>query len=327
MIQRKRILVLGGGSGGVATAAELGRTLGEKHEIVLVDRSSRHVYMPALLMLMTGNRTSRDITRDLDRMARHNVRFIQSAIQGIDPEAQTVHLADGQINYDYLVISLGLQTHPEAIPGLQVGAQHAWELDAAERCRDALDEFRGGDIVVGLPPGTYRCPPAPYETLFQMDWFLNQRGIRKDSSIHFFSPNSEPTGPPDSVPVWLDTHARERGVDTHYGFNVQEIDADGRRVLGSDGQELRYDILFVVPPHRPAQVLLDSGLAGPAGVQVDPNTLTTQWEHVWAIGDGADFPGSKAGVVAHQQAAVVAHNIAVRLGEADHEERLKLHTT
>jgi sulfide:quinone oxidoreductase len=82
-----------------------------------------------------------------------------------------------------------------------------------------------------------------------------------------------------------------------------------------------------VPPHRLAQVLLDSGLAEAAGVQVDPDTLTTRWENVWAIGDGADFPGSKAGVVAHQQAEVVAHNIAVRLGRADQETRLKLHTT
>jgi sulfide:quinone oxidoreductase len=160
-----------------------------------------------------------------------------------------------------------------------------------------------------------------------MDWHLCRLGVRDRSRITFFSPNAEPSGPTDSVPVWLDSHARQRGVETHYDFTIAEIDPDGQRVLGTDGAELPYDLLFVVPPHRPAQVLLDSGIAGPAGVQVDPETLATRWENVWAIGDGADFPGSKAGVVAHQQAGVVAHNIAARLGKEKHEERLKLHTT
>jgi sulfide:quinone oxidoreductase len=327
MTQRKRIVVLGGGSGGVAVAAELGRALGDTNDVLLIDRNARHVYMPALLMLMTGDRTARDITRDLDRLSRHHVQVRQSVIEGIDPDAQTVQLNDGPLSYDYLVISLGLQTHPEEIPGFREGAQHAWELDAAERCRDALAGFTGGDIVVGLPPGPYRCPPAPYETLFQMDWYLSRRGIRKEARIHFFSPNSQPSGPPDSVPVWLDFHAGQRGVETHYDFAIGDIDADGRRVRANDGEELRYDMLFVVPPHRPAQVLLDSGISGPAGVQVEPNTLATRWENVWAIGDGTDFPGSKAGVVAHQQADVVAHNITARLGKVDHEEHLKLHTT
>ena len=63
MLQGKRIVVLGGGSGGVAAATELGQKLGRQHEVVLIDRNPFHVYMPALLMLMTGDRTARDITR------------------------------------------------------------------------------------------------------------------------------------------------------------------------------------------------------------------------------------------------------------------------
>ena len=70
MLQGKRIVVLGGGSGGVAAATELGQKLGRQHEVVLIDRNPFHVYMPALLMLMTGDRTARDITRDLVHVRR-----------------------------------------------------------------------------------------------------------------------------------------------------------------------------------------------------------------------------------------------------------------
>lgn len=64
-------------------------------------------------------------------------------------------------------------------------------------------------------------------------------------------------------------------MKTHYDFTIEAIDPDGQRVRATAGQELPYDLLFVVPPHRPAQVQLDSGLAGPSGVKVDSHTLMT----------------------------------------------------
>jgi sulfide:quinone oxidoreductase len=326
-MSRQQIVVLGGGSGGVAAAAALGHTLGRDHDVILIDRNPYHVYMPAFLMVMTGDRAARDITRDLGRLARFDVRVIQASIYGIDTDRQVVHVDGGNLPYDHLVISLGLQTHPEAIPGFRESAQHAWELDAALRCHDALAHFEDGRIVVGLPPGPYRCPPAPFETLYSMDQFLDRRGRRERAELHYFAPGPRPSGPPDSVPVWLNEHAERRGVQTHYGFTIKAIDPGGRRVMAENGRELEFDLLFVVPPHRPAQVLLDSGIAEPSGVQVDYDTLQTRWENVWAIGDAVDFPASKAGVVAHQQADLVAHNLAVRLRGKGREQRFKLHTT
>ncbi|MFN8525813.1 MAG: FAD/NAD(P)-binding oxidoreductase [Chloroflexota bacterium] len=327
-MSRENIVVLGGGSGGIAAAAELGRKLGRDHNVTLVDRAQQHVYMPALLMLMTGDRAPTDITRDLKRLERFDVSVVQSTIRNIDVQKEEVILDDQRLPFDYLVVSLGLQTHPELIPGFQeAGGQHAWELDAAVRCQQALRDFQGGRVVVGLPPGPYRCPPAPFETLFSIDSLLRKRGLRDATEIHYFAATPRPEGPPEAVPVWLNRHAEERGVRTHYGFEVQSVDPGTREVVSSSGERLPYDLLFIVPPHKPAQVLLDSGLAGPAGVRVDPYTLTTECGNVWAIGDGADFPGSKAGVVAHQQADLVAHNIAVRVTGQGEEDRFKLQTT
>jgi sulfide:quinone oxidoreductase len=326
-MNRQNIVVLGGGSGGVAVAAELGRRLGRDHNVILIDRNPFHVYMPAFLMVMTGDRKARDITRDLSRLERFDVRVIQANVYGIDARDDVVHLDGQKLPFDYLVMSLGLQTHPEAIPGFREGAHHAWELDGALRSHDALTHCEGGRIVVGIPPGPYRCPPAPFEMLYSIDALLKRRGLRERSDIHFFAPTPRPTGDATSVPVWLNHHAERRGVRTHYGFTIERVDPDARLVRSTEGVELPYDLLFVVPPHRPAQVLLDSGLAGPSGVKVDPDTLTTEHRNVWAIGDAADFPGSKAGVVAHQQADLVAHNIGVRVAGDGEEERFKLHTT
>jgi sulfide:quinone oxidoreductase len=94
------------------------------------------------------------------------------------------------------------------------------------------------------------------------------------------------------------------------------------------GRSLPFDLGTVVPPHRPAQVLYDSGMVdSPMGITVtDPDYLTTRWEGVYAIGDNANMPASKAGVVAHEEADVVAHNIAVELTRRGRPTRLRLHT-
>lgn len=326
-MRRQNIVVLGGGSGGVAAAAELGRKLGRDHNVILIDRNPFHVYMPAFLMVMTGDRRARDITRDLARLERFDVRVIHATIHGIDLAEEVIYLDGQKLPFDYLVISLGLQTHPEAIPGFRAAAQHPWELDGALRSHDALRQFAGGRIVVGLPPGPYRCPPAPFEMLYSIDSLLKKRNLREQTEIHYVASTPRPQGEANSPPVWLTAHAERRGVETHFGFTIQEIDPDARVVKAAEGAELPYDLLFMVPPHRPAQALLDSGVASPSGVKVNPNTLVTECGNVWAIGDAADFPGSKAGVVAHQQADVVAHNIAVRVTGQGEEERLKLQTT
>ena len=83
----------------------------------------------------------------------------------------------------------------------------------------------------------------------------------------------------------------------------------------------------MVPPHRPAQALFDCGLAETEnGIRVDYETMGTKWDNVYAIGDCADMPASKACGVAHQEADVVAHNLAVEITGKGKPVDLRLHT-
>lgn len=327
MAARRRYVVLGGGPGGLAAATKLGRKLGEDHEVILVDRREQHHFMPSYLFLMVGQRTPADITRDLRALERRNVRVVRSEIEGIDPERNEVSLDDGRLGYDELVISLGMQTRPELIPGLAEGSHHAWEMEAALRTRDELDTIQRGRIVIGLAPGPYRCPPAPYEAQWMIDSHLRERGVRQDTTIEFFTPDPEPRGDYHAPGVWMDARSKQLGIEQHYNFNLQQVDPDAKVVRGAHGYDLSYDLLFVVPPHRPSQVLIDSNLAqSPAGVKVDFDTLRTRWDNVHAIGDCADLPASKAGGVAHQAAETVAHNLIVEATGRGVPGTLRLHT-
>jgi sulfide:quinone oxidoreductase len=324
---RKRIVILGGGCGGIVAATHLGRKLGADHDVVLIDRRSNHIFMPAFLFVMLGERQPHDISRSLSHLQKRNVKVVQSEVVGIDPSRQEVTLQKEKINYDYLIVSLGLQTRPDLISGFAEASLHPWEMETALRLRDALSTFRGGRVVVGIPLGPYRCPPAPYEAQWMLDGYFRQQGIRERVQLEYFTRDGEPTGEAHDPVVWMDAESKRRNIKQNYEFVVRSIDPEKKIVKGLYNYNLPYDLLVMVPPHRPAQVLLDSGLADTeTGIRVDYNTLQTKWDKVYAIGDCADMPASKAGGVAHQEADVLAHNLAAEITGKGRPVDLWLHT-
>jgi len=324
---RKRIVILGGGSGGVVAATHLGRKLGDRHDVILIDKRPEHLFMPAFLLVMVGQRQSSDVTRSLKLLERRNVNFIQSEVLGIDPSRQEVRTQNQCVNYDYLIVCLGLQTRPDLVPGFAEASVHPWELDGAVKLRERLAAFSGGHVVVGVPLGPYRCPPAPYETQWMLDDYFTRKGIRERVQIEFFTRDPEPAGERRTPVVWMDAESRRRNIRQYYEFVVRSIDPEAKTVSGLYGYKIPYDLLVMVPPHRPAQALLDCGLADTEnGIRVDYETLKTKWDNVYAIGDCADLPASKAGGVAHQEADVVANNLAVEITGKGRPVDLWLHT-
>jgi sulfide:quinone oxidoreductase len=283
--------------------------------------------MPAYLFVMVGERRPHEITRSLKQLERSNVKFIQSEVLGIDPNGQQVELQNQRIDYDYLIVSLGMQIRPDLIPGFAETSIHPWELDGAVRLHEALESFNGGRVVVGVPLGPYRCPPAPYEAQWMLDSYFKRRNIRDRVQIEYFTRDPEPVGEHRTPLVWMDDESRRRNITQHYEFVVRSIDPESKIVFGLYGYKIAYDLLVMVPPHRPAQALFDCGLAETEnGIRVDYETMQTKWDNVYAIGDCADMPASKSGGVAHQEADIVAHNIAVEITGKGRPLDVWLHT-
>jgi sulfide:quinone oxidoreductase len=324
---RAQIVILGGGIGGIAVATKLGRALGAKHDVILIDRRDEHIFTPSFLFLMLGQRKPEELTRKLQVLERRRVKFIQAEILDIDPGRQEVVLDTQRVPYDHLIVAVGMQTRPDMIPGFSEGANHAWELDAAMKVHQALENFNEGRIVVGVPLGPYRCPPAPYEAQWLLDTYFRSQGKRDRVEIEYFTRDPEPAGDAYDPVVWMDAESKKRNIKQNYEFTVNSIDPEKKVVVGLYGYNLSYDLLFMVPPHRPSQVLRDCGLADTEnGIRVDYETMTTKWDNVYAIGDCAEMPASKAGGVAHQEADVVAHNLTVKLTGRGTPTTLRLHT-
>ncbi len=313
----RTVIVLGAGIGGLVAAETLRKLLPNSDRVIAVDRTDRPFFPPSLLWLMVGDRKPEDFTRSFDRLASRGVELRRGNVTRIDPVRKEVEIDGQSFAADALVIALGADYAPEAIPGLAAGL-NIYTLEGAAAIHNALAHFEGGRIVILTATPMYKCPAAPYEAAMLVDAFLRKHGLRDKTTIEFFAAESRPmfvAGP--EVGTAVRGMVEARGVAYHPEHQVKEVDPATRRITFANDASADYDLLFYVPPHRAPAVVREAGLTNEAGwIPVDRHTLKTQFEGVFAIGDITSIPLKmgrplpKAGVFAHGQAEVVANNIA-----------------
>ena len=311
----KRILILGGGVGGTIVANLLARKVGRQPdvEITVVDQTGQHVYQPGFMYITFGHERAAQLVRPERSLLDDRVKVVIGEVARVHEGQRTVELSDGRmLGYEYLVLATGSRIVPEEIPYFAEEAHHFYTAEAAERLRAALDAFDGGKIVIGIAGLPYKCPPAPLEVSFLIESELRQRGMREKSEVHFCSPIGR-AFTIETVSDMATPILEEKGIELHTFFNVEAIDPERKVVQSLEGEELPYDLLILVPPHRGAQFLVDSGLAKPPGGWLPTDRATLQVggrPNVYALGDATDLPLSKAGSTAHFEAPVVAERIA-----------------
>ncbi len=314
----RTIVILGAGIGGVVAASLLRKRLPRAHRVVLVEREERHVFPPSLLWLMTGQRTPGNISRPFGALRKRGIELIRGNIERIDPAARTVKVNGIELTGDYLVIALGAEYAPETIPGLAQAGHNFYTLGGAESLRAACLNFRAGRLVVLVGGVPFKCPAAPYEAAMLLESNLRRRGVRDRATVDLYSPEPGPMGVAGpEVSAMVRQMVESKGIAYHPEHAVTRIDPQARRIYFANGVTADFDLLAYVPPHRAPTVVRAAGLCGESGwVPVDRGTLETKYPGVHAIGDVTGIPLAigkplpKAGVFAHKEAEVVAHNIA-----------------
>jgi sulfide:quinone oxidoreductase len=317
----KRILILGGGVGGTLTANLLVKklrrqvTAGEV-TITVVDQTGQHTYQPGFMYIAIGGETAERLQRPERGLLDPRVSLVVGEVEKLDERSQTVHLTDGErLAYDYLVLATGSRIVPEAIEHFDAEANHFYTAEAALELRHSLDAFGGGRIVIAIAGMPYKCPPAPLEVAFLIEAELRERGLRDKSELHFCSPIGR-AFTIESVSEMATPILADKGIELHTFFNVEAIDPVRHVVLSLEGEELPYELLILVPPHKGQQFLMDSGLApAPGGwLPTDRATLEVGGRpNVFALGDATDLPLSKAGSTAHFEAPVVTERIVAAI--------------
>jgi len=324
---RPRILILGGGFGGLTAALELNRLAGDRVELMMVDASPSFLMGLRKLWLLDGRAGRAEGTRERTRFAGGAIPFRHGQVKGIDLEARHVAVDGDRLGYDFLIVALGAEARPDMVPGGVEGGANLYAADDAEALGPQLAALRGGRIVIAIVGLPYKCPPAPYEAAFLIDDLLRRTGRREAVEIEVLTP--QPMSLPVAGPAAC---ARVEGTMTlrEIRFRPKSTVArvEAKQVVLADGTAVSADLVIYVPAHRPPAVVKESGLtAGGEWIRPDPETLTTSAEGVFAIGDVTEIPMPggltlpKAGVFAERQGEVVARNVAAMVEGREPEAR------
>lgn len=312
-----RVLILGGGFGGVVAAERLAEKLSDEHQITLVSRSRNFVFYPALVRLAFGKCQPADASFDLRHaLLNRRVNFIEAEAAHIDPVERKVTIAHGEVEgklpFDYLIFALGRRLATERITGFYEHAHHLLNVDKAIKFGKAIEKFHEGRAVFGQCFGA-RLPVPVYETAFALARRLEEKGERERVRITVVSPETVESELGD----FGGAVALKKAFDAHQiellpNFRIESVTQDS--AMTNSGDVIDFNLLMLVPPFRGSSAASHLGITNDEGyINVDSAMRVIGHERIYAVGDCVNFEGPKMGHMAVRQGEVAALNLAAEI--------------
>ncbi len=318
-----RVVIVGGGFGG-STAARYLRLWGGNVDVTLVERNAGFVSCPISNLVVGGYKQMSDITRDYGGLKAMGVKVVQGEVTAVDAAAKKVRLAGGQeLPYDRLIVSPGVDFMNEQVGGLAAAFDsgrlvHGWKAgpQTVALRQQLVDMPDGGVYAISIPKVPYRCPPGPYERACMVAAYFKDAKPR--SKVLVLDANPE---------IQSKKALFERAFAQHYkGIVEYRPNAELKEIAGNvakfDFEDVKADVLNVVPPQRAADLARSAGLVNINNRWAGVNWLTmesTAVPGIHVLGD-ATFPAAlmpKSGHMANQHAKVAAAAVIQLLkGEA-----------
>lgn len=306
----KKVVILGGGSGGAVAANKLVKHGKGELEVILIDKNTHYEFKPSYLWVTIGYREPDGIRVPLNRLEKKGVKFLNERVVKIDAANRSVYTENSNLKYDHLIVALGSEIHMDDKEFWDVVAP--WRLDLALKLRDKLRFFKGGNVVIGPYSLPYQCPPAPFELAFMIKYLAEQRGFDSNITVfHVWSKPMEPFGP--MMQDLFTQMLKQYKINWIPNFNISSIDPKSKRIISTKGDSLDYELGIVIPPHSPPRCISDSDLSNPQNgyMDVDIKLRSKKYDDVYGIGDvvAPNLGIGMAGVFAHFQAEYVATRI------------------
>lgn len=304
----RRVVVIGGGWAG-ATAAKYVRLGDPSIEVILLEPSREFVSCPFSNLVLSGVRSIGSLTFGYDGLRRHGVKVMREAVTAIEPDQRRVRIGEGYLQYDRLVVAPGIDFQWEQVEGLPEAREtvlHAWKAgpQTVQLARQLHAMPDGGVFVLTVPPIAYRCPPGPYERACQIAWYLKTHKPRAKLIVLDANQNIV-----SKTALFQAAWKAYPNLDYRPSSKVVKVDPGARRV-STEFDEVRYDVVNLIPPQRAAAIAVQADLVGPDKRWCEVDHLTyesVKHRGIHVIGDATiGLPVPKSGTIANSTGKICA---------------------
>lgn len=326
------ILVIGGGTGGIMTAAKLLQE-DKSLKVGIVEPADTHYYQPAWTLVGAGTFDYEKTARPMRSVIPKRAVWIQDQATGFKPEANTVTTQSrGDLTYDYLVVAPGLVYDWSLVPGLgdamdkdvvcsnYTDPNHTWKV---------LKNFKGGTALFTQPATPIKCGGAPQKIMYLAESYFRKAGVRETTDVVFATPGTTIFGVPEVKKTLLDIVDR-KDINLRFGYKLEKVDGPNRMAWYSfmehereynhkdvrvekDGAltGIHFDMMHTAPPSTAPKFIQESPLANEGKwLNIDKHTLQNpDYPNVFGLGDVGGIPAAKTGAAIRKQVPVIVENI------------------
>ena len=324
-ISKANVVVVGGGYGGATAAKYIRLFSNNSAQVTLIEPNTEFISCPMSNLVVGGHTSIANLSTPYDNLSkRHGIKVVKDMVTSIDAKQKTVRLASGAtIKYDKLVLSPGIDMMMDRVEGLQKANQEGVTVQAWKAgpetvlLRKQLESMKdGGVYAISVPTAPYRCPPGPYERACQVASYFKQ--FKPKSKVLILDANDDVTSKGGLFKkAWASMYPGM--IEYRSKHNVVAIDSK-KKVIKFDVQDdVRADVLNILPMMRAGNIAVQSGLANSNARWVNVNYInfeSTAAKDIHVLGDSIQVAPlmPKSGHMANSHAKVAAAAVVAELG-------------
>ncbi|MFT8675554.1 MAG: FAD/NAD(P)-binding oxidoreductase [Acetobacter sp.] len=324
---RFTVVIVGGGSAGIAVAARLKRER-PSLDIAIIEPATTHAYQPGWTLVGAGAMKLRATLEQEGGVIPTGCTWLRAAAASFQPDDNTLTLEDGRIiAYNRLVVCPGLQLDWDKIEGLKDtlgrnGVCSNYSKDTVEYTWTCIQSTSGGTALFTQPPMPIKCAGAPQKIAYLAADYWRKQGTLNRTHVDFCLAGDALFGVAYFRPS-LQEAVDYYGINLRYKHTLIAVNGPERKatfaVTAADGtvtHEIRtFDMLHVTPPQSAPDFIKKSPLADAGGwLEVNPATLQhTRYPFIFGAGDVMNTTNAKTMAAARAQTPVVTANLLASL--------------
>jgi NADPH-dependent 2,4-dienoyl-CoA reductase/sulfur reductase-like enzyme len=327
-LNKAEIVVVGGGYGGATAAKYLRLFSNYTAKVTLIEPNAQFVSCPLSNLVVGGSRSIGDLTSSYANLkSRHGVKVVKDYVASIDRDKKTLKLASGStVKFDKLILSPGVSMMTDKIEGLASANQSGATIQAWKAGADTVALHQqlaamedGGVFAISIPLAPYRCPPGPYERACQVASYFKK--YKPKSKILILDANQDIVSKPALFKkAWAEEYPGM--IEYRPQFNVTEVDGKTKTIKFEVQEDIKADVLNILPPMRAGDIAVNAGIANANGRWAEVNFLnfeSTSAKDIHVLGDSIQIAPlmPKSGHMANSHAKVAAAAIVAELNGWD----------